>query len=148
MPRISNADIKVREQFILQTFTKNPALSAKEANELLKAEFGSMMRPVRVFELKRAVKKGINPTNGTASPKASRKGSSVTKAHRQAQTTPEVQEAVNHVLGGQYVVLKGSQEDIAVVLRMVEVLQSSGTDVTVDAALGKSLLTFTKALSA
>jgi hypothetical protein len=51
-----------RETFMLDIFKSNPGLSAAKANDLFMARFGSKMRVLRVYELRR---QAAGPTPST-----------------------------------------------------------------------------------
>lgn len=58
MARISTEVIQKRESFLTELFAQNQTLTINKANELLKAQFGRMMRPFRVAELKNQASNG------------------------------------------------------------------------------------------
>lgn len=160
MARISATDVQKREQFLLKQFRENPKLSAHAANDLLAKEFGKKMRPTRVFELKRTVKKastgaGEAGTNGPAAGRGARKAKrgarrsarrNVRRGRPAANVSPEVREEVNRILTKQdFVVLTGTKEEMSTVRRILGVLKDNGAAVNVDESLAKTLKGLTEA---
>ena len=68
MSRISQQLVLERENFVRQLFRSNPDLSGIEAQAMLTKQYGQMMRPNRLYELKKEVERKVARTRVEVAP--------------------------------------------------------------------------------
>lgn len=76
MPKLKRETVQKREEFVVSLFKANPNLSIPKANKLVVDKFAAMMRPQRLYELRRL-------TNSKTTPRETVEGA-VLAADRQA----------------------------------------------------------------
>lgn len=72
MSRLSKIEVEQRESYVLNMFKKDPGLSGANAQKFVVEKFGKMMRPNRIYELKRIAAEVVvnQPSDTDSAPKA------------------------------------------------------------------------------